>query len=83
MNSSNKPPFFQPKSVDEEVQRGGVQPEVVKKVAAPPPKDKLERKPTEDINESAEAFIRKFRQELRIQRMESIENYKQMLQRGI
>ncbi|PIN19522.1 hypothetical protein CDL12_07796 [Handroanthus impetiginosus] len=84
MNSSNKPPFFQPKSVDEEeVKRGGAQPEVVKKVAAPPPKNKLERKPTEDINESAEAFIRKFRQELSIQRMESIENYKQMLQRGI
>ncbi|XAR50566.1 hypothetical protein NMG60_11004921 [Bertholletia excelsa] len=35
-----------------------------------------------DINESAEAFIRKFKQELRLQRLQSIENYKQMLARG-
>ncbi|KAK6915005.1 Protein of unknown function DUF761, plant [Dillenia turbinata] len=42
----------------------------------------LERKTTEDINESAEAFIKKFRQQLLIQRLESIENYEQMLARG-
>ncbi|KAI3463392.1 hypothetical protein Pfo_020055 [Paulownia fortunei] len=51
------------------------------KVVAPPPK-KVEKKPAEDINESAEAFIRKFRQQLLLQRMESIENYEQMLKRG-
>lgn len=44
---------------------------------------KLERKTTEDINESAEAFIQKFRQQLMIQRLESIENYEQMLARGL
>lgn len=44
---------------------------------------KLERKTTEDINESAEAFIQKFRQQLMIQRLESIENYENMLARGL
>ncbi|TQD96953.1 hypothetical protein C1H46_017433 [Malus baccata] len=44
---------------------------------------KLERKSTEDINESAEAFIKKFRKQLLIQRLESIENYEQMLARGL
>ncbi|GAB2222356.1 hypothetical protein Drorol1_Dr00013572 [Drosera rotundifolia] len=38
---------------------------------------------TEDINESAEAFIKKFRQQLLIQRLNSIEKYKQMLARGL
>ncbi|BFG24632.1 hypothetical protein CerSpe_109060 [Prunus speciosa] len=47
------------------------------------PKNKLERKSTEDINESAEAFIKKFRKQLLIQRLESIENYEQMLARGL
>jgi PAB1-binding protein PBP1 len=37
----------------------------------------------QDINESAEAFIKKFRQQLLIQRLESIENYEQMLARGL
>ncbi|KAL1565055.1 hypothetical protein AAHA92_07323 [Salvia divinorum] len=53
--------------------------EGVRKVA--PPK-KLERKPTEDINASAEAFIRKFKQQLHLQRLESLENFEQMLKRG-
>ncbi|KAK7325228.1 hypothetical protein VNO77_29387 [Canavalia gladiata] len=44
---------------------------------------KLERKPTEDINASADAFIRNFRQQLHIQRLQSIENYNQMLARGL
>lgn len=44
---------------------------------------KLERKTTEDINESAEAFIQKFRQQLMIQRLESIEDYEKMLARGL
>lgn len=39
-------------------------------------------KAAEDINESAEAFIRKFRQQLVIQRLESIENFESMLARG-
>ncbi|KAH7547379.1 uncharacterized protein LOC107408349 [Ziziphus jujuba] len=46
-------------------------------------KVELEKKPSMDINESAEAFINKFRQQLLIQRLESIENYEQMLARGL
>nr|GMC73393.1 probable polygalacturonase At1g80170 [Ipomoea batatas] len=54
----------------------------VKKAVVPPAK-KLERKPTtEDINQSAEAFIQKFKHQLLLQRLESIENYEQMLRRG-
>jgi hypothetical protein len=45
-------------------------------------KKAAESKPYQDINESAEAFIKKFRQQLLIQRLESIENYEQMLARG-
>jgi hypothetical protein len=45
-------------------------------------KKAAESKPSQDINESAEAFIKKFRQQLLIQRLESIENYEQMLARG-
>ncbi|KAL5975794.1 hypothetical protein ACLOJK_020122 [Asimina triloba] len=37
----------------------------------------------EDINECAEAFIQRFRHQLHIQRLESIENYEQMLARGL
>ncbi|KAK3219425.1 hypothetical protein Dsin_013395 [Dipteronia sinensis] len=44
--------------------------------------NKLESQPSMDINESADAFIKNFRQQLRIQRLESIENYEQMLARG-
>ncbi|GMN50042.1 hypothetical protein TIFTF001_019214 [Ficus carica] len=44
---------------------------------------KLETKPSMDINESAEAFIKNFRQQLLIQRLDSIENYQQMLARGL
>ena len=44
---------------------------------------KLESKASMDINESAEQFIKKFRQQLLIQRLDSIENYKQMLARGL
>ncbi|MCD7447294.1 hypothetical protein HAX54_027156 [Datura stramonium] len=50
------------------------------KAAAAP--NKLEKKPSEDINESAENFIKKFKQQLLLQRLESIENYEQMLKRG-
>lgn len=44
---------------------------------------KLERKPSEDINASADAFIKNFRKQLIIQRLQSIENYEQMLARGL
>ena len=46
-------------------------------------KQKLETKKSEDINESAENFIQKFRQELLLQRLESLENYDRMLARGL
>ncbi|KAL2332451.1 hypothetical protein Fmac_020032 [Flemingia macrophylla] len=41
------------------------------------------KKPIEDINASADAFIKNFRQQLLIQRLQSIENYEQMLARGL
>ncbi|KAL0354778.1 UNVERIFIED_CONTAM: hypothetical protein Sradi_3924700 [Sesamum radiatum] len=87
-NSSIKPASFLPPKFVEKVEEnrpeprrggGGAAPEGV---VAPPRNNKLERKATEDINESAEAFIRKFRQQLVLQRLESIENYQQMLNRG-
>ncbi|KAA0058765.1 DUF761 domain-containing protein [Cucumis melo var. makuwa] len=34
---------------------------------------------TEDVDESAEAFIKKFRNQLLIQRLQSIENYERIL----
>ena len=46
-------------------------------------KKAAESMPSQDINESADAFIKKFRQQLLIQRLESIENYEQMLARGL
>ncbi|KAF8400674.1 hypothetical protein HHK36_013974 [Tetracentron sinense] len=44
---------------------------------------KMESKLAEDINESADAFIKRFRQQLHLQRLESMENYKEMLARGL
>ncbi|CAL0322007.1 unnamed protein product [Lupinus luteus] len=55
---------------------------VIEKKEAPETK-KLERKTTEDINASADAFIKNFKKQLLIQRLNSIENYEQMLQRGL
>uniref|UniRef100_A0A2C9W457 Uncharacterized protein n=1 Tax=Manihot esculenta TaxID=3983 RepID=A0A2C9W457_MANES len=52
-------------------------------VAEKKPAEKLESKPSMDINESAEAFIKKFRQQLLIQRLESMENFEKMLERGL
>ncbi|XP_058226750.1 uncharacterized protein LOC131335434 [Rhododendron vialii] len=43
---------------------------------------KLESKASMDINECAEEFINRFKQQLLIQRLESIESYEQMLARG-
>ncbi|XP_045830110.1 uncharacterized protein LOC123921563 [Trifolium pratense] len=44
---------------------------------------KLERMPSEeDINASADAFIKNFRQQLMLQRLQSIENYEKMLAKG-
>ncbi|KAI0491657.1 hypothetical protein KFK09_025917 [Dendrobium nobile] len=37
----------------------------------------------EDIDASAEQFIKRFREDLLLQRLQSIENYKQMLARGV
>ncbi|KAH0449908.1 hypothetical protein IEQ34_020600 [Dendrobium chrysotoxum] len=37
----------------------------------------------EDIDASAEKFIKRFRENLLLQRLQSIENYKQMLARGV
>ncbi|WOK97984.1 hypothetical protein Cni_G06692 [Canna indica] len=36
-----------------------------------------------DINEVADAFIKRFREQLQLQRLRSIENYNQMLARGL
>ncbi|KAK8525041.1 hypothetical protein V6N12_029889 [Hibiscus sabdariffa] len=54
---------------------------VTEKKAAAAPLNKPERVPSVDINESAEAFIQKFRHQLLLQRLESIENYQQMMAR--
>uniref|UniRef100_A0A7N0TG03 Uncharacterized protein n=1 Tax=Kalanchoe fedtschenkoi TaxID=63787 RepID=A0A7N0TG03_KALFE len=43
---------------------------------------RLERKSTEEINKSADDFIKKFRHQLLLQRLESMENFQQMLERG-
>ncbi|XP_010532165.1 PREDICTED: uncharacterized protein LOC104808229 [Tarenaya hassleriana] len=44
---------------------------------------KLESKPSMDVDECAEAFIRKFRQQLLLQRLESMENYEKTMARGL
>ncbi|KAG6425341.1 hypothetical protein SASPL_115771 [Salvia splendens] len=81
MKSSIKSAFPYPKINENGEEERSCGEEGVRKVAPPPPK-KLERKPTEDINASAEAFIRKFKQQLHLQRLESLENFEQMLKRG-
>lgn len=43
---------------------------------------RLERKSTEEINKCADDFIKKFRQQLLLERLESMENFQQKLQRG-
>ncbi|KAK9677194.1 hypothetical protein RND81_11G126900 [Saponaria officinalis] len=45
--------------------------------------EKIESKKSEDINESAEKFIRSFKKQLLLQRLESIENVDKMLARGL
>ncbi|KAL5698061.1 hypothetical protein ACHQM5_029145 [Ranunculus cassubicifolius] len=44
---------------------------------------KISKEIVVDINQSAEAFINRFRQQLRIERLDSIENYKNILERGL
>ncbi|GAA0185109.1 hypothetical protein LIER_32397 [Lithospermum erythrorhizon] len=43
---------------------------------------KLVKEPSQDIDQIAEAFIQRFRKQLHLQRLQSIENYEQMLKRG-
>ncbi|XP_065867777.1 uncharacterized protein [Euphorbia lathyris] len=45
--------------------------------------EKIERKASMDINQSAENFINNFRKQLMLQRLQSIENYENMLARGL
>ncbi|PWA73790.1 hypothetical protein CTI12_AA224230 [Artemisia annua] len=55
------------------------------KVARPlvkKPIEEMGKAPPTDIDQSAEEFIMKFRNQLKIQRMESIDNYHKMLARG-
>lgn len=73
------PPNLKPMS--EEEPRRHPRPHVTEK--KPVEVKKIEPRGSEDINESAEAFIKRFRQQLLIQRLESIENYEQMLARGL
>ncbi|KAK8595127.1 hypothetical protein V6N13_016034 [Hibiscus sabdariffa] len=69
---------FAERNVDVSEEDGGV----TEKKAAAAPLNKPERMPSVDINKSAEAFIQKFRHQLLLQRLESIENYQKMLARG-
>ncbi|KAL4385943.1 hypothetical protein GQ457_09G007950 [Hibiscus cannabinus] len=70
---------FAERNVDISEEDGGV----TEKKAAAALRNKPERMPSVDINESAEAFIQKFRHQLLLQRLESIENYQQMLARDV
>lgn len=73
-----KPPIFKSRNKPAVESRRGA----VERGAAPP--RKAETKPAEDIDESAEAFIRRFRQQLLQQWMESMDkNYDQMIKRGV
>ena len=54
-----------------------------KKIEALDQTKKLQKKPIDDIDASAEAFIKNFRQQLLIQRLQSVENYEQMLAKGL
>ncbi|KAH7857980.1 hypothetical protein Vadar_018575 [Vaccinium darrowii] len=67
-----------PPTKDEEKPKGSA----VRTDAKPKKLVILKREPSIDINQSAEEFINKFKQQLLIQRLESIENYEQMLARG-
>lgn len=80
-NAENNHPKQQRRPAGVDVSSGNNKKLAAAEVIPPPPK-KLERMSTEDVNASAEAFIQKFRQQLFLQRVESIENYEQMLKRG-
>ncbi|KAG0455307.1 hypothetical protein HPP92_024272 [Vanilla planifolia] len=63
-------------------------PQMAKRVRAAKPGASAAVKPRlenlrEDVNERADDFIKRFRENLLLQRAESIENYRQMLQRGV
>ncbi|WCJ40575.1 hypothetical protein M5689_021489 [Euphorbia peplus] len=81
----HNPKSFEPKQADDEdVHRINFKEDhrAVRSSSKAPVK-KLESKPSMDINESAENFINNFRKQLMIQRLESIENYENMLARGL
>ncbi|CAK9158455.1 unnamed protein product [Ilex paraguariensis] len=83
---SSIPPLHRSSKVLEEEQRErpamAAERNPAAKSSATAAQPRMDRKKSEDINESAEAFINKFRQQLMIQRLESIENYEKMLARG-
>ncbi|KAE9467810.1 hypothetical protein C3L33_00326, partial [Rhododendron williamsianum] len=68
--------------VDDFRERRGNMTDIARVKGAEAVPKKLESKASVDINECAEAFINKFKQQLLIQRLESIESYEQMLARG-
>ncbi|KAL4290202.1 hypothetical protein GQ457_14G005600 [Hibiscus cannabinus] len=74
--------FADPNADNPKDSKGMARSNVTEKRAAGHP-SKLEKKPSVDINESAEAFIQKFRHQLLLQRLDSIENYEKMLARGL
>lgn len=61
----------------------GRQPRVAELKARRAKRLAAEEEEEEDINEVADAFIRRFREDLHLQRLQSIENYNQMLARGL
>lgn len=79
-SSSSPPPASSGKASEATVFDGRPRSQVVN---SPPA---VARRPVfapDDINESAEAFINRFKHQLQLQRLQSIENYNQMLARGL
>lgn len=96
MNYTTFKPFFSKSRFGDEVEEEATEPQKLysrnkprveghRGKAAAPPHKAAESKPNEDINESAEAFIKRFRQQLLRQWMESSmdNNYDQFIKRGV
>lgn len=64
-----------------EMVAGGISRARQRRPALEQPRRPIERE-LSDVNKSADAFIQRFRQQLEIQRMQSLENYENMLARG-